>query len=254
MWEESENELRSSDAWDFDDLLLFVVRLLRDHRYWLQWVRSRWPWLLVDEFQDVNRAQAELVWLLAGQAGNVAIVGDEDQVVHRFRGADPQHIAGFAARHPSHATIVLGRTSAPAERSSRRPRGASRTTSEGCRRSLSPCAAPAGRSRCAGSTRTGTRLTGSPARYRRRSASGIPGPEVLILARTGYATEPVQLSLARTGVSHRVLGSFGLYERTKVKDPLTYLTLLLNPADAQAFRRAIQSPRRGGRAGHGESR
>ena len=76
-------------------------------------------------------------------------------------------------------------------------------------------------------------------------ASGVPGPEILILARTGYATQAVQLALARAGIPHRVLGSLGLYERAEVKDALAYLTLLVNPADAQAFRRAIQSPRRG---------
>src|SRR5205807_9367867 len=75
--------------------------------------------------------------------------------------------------------------------------------------------------------------------------AGVPGPEILILARTGYATQPVQLALAQAGIPHRVLGSLGLYERTEVKDALAYLTLLVNPSDAQAFRRAIQSPRRG---------
>ena len=76
-------------------------------------------------------------------------------------------------------------------------------------------------------------------------ASGVPGPEIIVLARTGYASQAAQLALARAGIPHRVLGSLGLYERTEVKDALAYLTLLVNPSDAQAFRRAIQSPRRG---------
>jgi DNA helicase II / ATP-dependent DNA helicase PcrA len=76
-------------------------------------------------------------------------------------------------------------------------------------------------------------------------AAGTPGPEILVLARTGYATQPVQTALARAGIPHRVLGSLGLYERAEVKDALAYLTLLVNPADGQAFRRAVQSPRRG---------
>ena len=72
-----------------------------------------------------------------------------------------------------------------------------------------------------------------------------PPGEILVLARTGYATEPVQPALARAGIPHRVLGSLGLYERTEVRDALAYLTLLANPADAQAFRRAVGSPQRG---------
>ena len=74
-------------------------------------------------------------------------------------------------------------------------------------------------------------------------AAGTPGPEILVLARTGHASGPVQLALARAGIPHRVLGSLGLYERAEVRDALAYLTLLVNPADAQAFARAVQSPR-----------
>jgi DNA helicase-2/ATP-dependent DNA helicase PcrA len=76
-------------------------------------------------------------------------------------------------------------------------------------------------------------------------AGGTPPGEVLAVARTGYATEPLQRALAHAGIPHRVLGSLGLYERTEVRDALAYLTLIENPVDAQAFRRAIGSPRRG---------
>ena len=76
-------------------------------------------------------------------------------------------------------------------------------------------------------------------------ATGTPPAEILALARTGYATEPLQHALAHHGIAHRVLGSLGLYERTEVRDALAYLTLLQNPRDAQALRRAIASPRRG---------
>src|SRR5207237_6987709 len=109
VWTESEQELRRSNAWDFDDLLTFGVRLLREQPHRLHWIRSRWRWLLVDEFQDVNRAQAELVILLGGPDGNVAVVADDDQVVHGWRGADPRHIVGFAKRYPGHGAIVLAR-------------------------------------------------------------------------------------------------------------------------------------------------
>ena len=76
-------------------------------------------------------------------------------------------------------------------------------------------------------------------------AGGTPPGEILALARTGYATEPLQRALAHAGIPHRVLGSLGLYERSEVRDALAYLTLIQNPLDAQAYRRAIGSPRRG---------
>ncbi|HEY2437637.1 MAG TPA: ATP-dependent helicase, partial [Solirubrobacteraceae bacterium] len=245
VWAESEQELRRSNAWDFDDLLEFGVHLLREHPYRLHWIRSRWRWLLVDEFQDVNRAQAELVFLLAGSDGDVTIVADEDQVVHSFRGADPRHIVEFAKHYPRHGAILLARNF--------RSRGeileaASRCVQHNQRRVQKQLIAVRG----GGGT---VEVRGFHEHWHEAHwvaghvaeaiAAGIPGPEILILARTGYATQAVQVSLARAGIPHRVLGSLGLYERSEVKDALAYLTLLVNPADAQAFRRAIQSPRRG---------
>jgi ATP-dependent DNA helicase UvrD/PcrA len=245
VWEESERELNRSNAWDFDDLLEFGVRLLREHPHRLQWIRSRWRWVVVDEFQDVNRAQTELVFLLAGEDGNVAICGDEDQVVHAFRGASPLHIVEFVKRYPAHQAIVLGRNF---RSRSEILETATRCVQHNQRRVQKQLVAVRG----AGGV---VEVRGFYADWHEAHwvagqvaeaiTGGIPGPEILILARTGYATQAVQLSLAGAGIPHRVLGSLGLYERSEVKDALAYLTLLVNPADAQAFRRAIQSPRRG---------
>ena len=109
LWRESEAELRRSNAMDFDDLLAFGVRLLADDPHRLRWLRQRWRWILVDEFQDTSHAQATLVDLLAGPDGNLCVVGDDDQLIHAWRHADPTHILGFGERHPGHAEIVLGR-------------------------------------------------------------------------------------------------------------------------------------------------
>ena len=77
IWRDCEAELRSSNAFDFDDLLWFAVRLLREHRLRARWIRRRFRFVLVDKYQDINDAQAELVWLLAGSDGNLTAVGDE---------------------------------------------------------------------------------------------------------------------------------------------------------------------------------
>jgi DNA helicase II / ATP-dependent DNA helicase PcrA len=244
VWQACEEELCRSNAWDFDDLLAYGVRLLRTHGQRLQWIRSRWRWLLVDEFQDVNRAQAELVLLLAGPDGNVAVVADDDQVVHRFRGADPGHIVGFAKRYPGHAAIVLARNF---RSRSQILEAACRCVAHNQRRVQKQLVAVRGGGgivEVRGFYEDWHEAHWVAGQVAEAIAAGVPGPEILILARTGYATQAMQLSLARAGIPHRVLGSLGLYERTEVKDALAYLTLLVNPADAQAFRRAIQSPRR----------
>jgi superfamily I DNA/RNA helicase len=98
VWRESEAELRSSNAFDFDDLLWFAVRLLREHRLRARWIRRRWRFVLVDEYLDINEAQAELVWLLAGSDGNLTVVGDDDQLVQGWRAVPcrPTRQAGSA--------------------------------------------------------------------------------------------------------------------------------------------------------------
>jgi ATP-dependent DNA helicase UvrD/PcrA len=200
VWEASERELSRSNAWDFDDLLEFGVRLLREHPHRLQWIRSRWRWVLVDEFQDVNRAQTELVFLLAGDDGNVAICGDEDQVVHGFRGTSPLHIVEFVKRYPAHQAIVLGRNF---RSRSEILEAASCCVQHNQRRVQKQLVAVRGRGgvvEVRGFYEDWHEAHWVAGRVAEAIAAGIPGPEILILARTSYATQAVQLSLARAGI------------------------------------------------------
>ena len=245
VWREAELELRRSNSWDFDDLLACAVRLLSEHPHRLAWVRQRWRWLLVDEFQDTSHAQATFVELLAGPGGNVCVVGDDDQLIHGWRHADARHILCFAQRHPGHAQIVLGRNF--------RSRAeildaAVRCVSNNERRTAKALIAmrgPGGRVHVAALADEHQEARWVAGQIADALADGVPGAEIITVARTGYASEPLQRALAHAGIPHRVLGSLGLYERSEVRDALSYLTLLANPADAQAFRRAVASPRRG---------
>ena len=233
------------NAVDFDDLLVFAVRLLAEHPHRLAWLRSRWRHVLVDEFQDINHAQAVLIDLLAGPGGNLVVVADDDQLIYGWRGADPSHVLGFGERYPGHARIVLGRNfRSRAEILT----AAVRCVEHNARREPKALIAMRGAGghvevRSFVDERLEARwialeIAGA-------IASGVPGTEILVLARTGYATSALQHALAQAGVPHRVLGSLGLYERAEVRDALAYLALLANPADAQAFRRASSAPRRG---------
>ena len=245
VWRECERELRRCNAWEFDDLLACAVRLLSEHPHRLTWLRQRWRWILADEFQDVSHAQAMLVDLLAGPDGNVCVCGDDDQLIHGWRHADPRHILCFGERHPSHAEIVLGRNFR--SRAEILEAGV-RCVSHNERRAgkaLIAMRGPGGRVRVRSFPNEFAEANWVTAQIADALAAGTPPAEILALARTGYATEPLQRALAHAGIPHRVLGSLGLYERTEVRDALAYLTLLQNPLDAQAFRRAIGSPRRG---------
>ena len=245
LWRESERELRRCNAMDFDDLLAFAVRLLAEHPHRLAWLRQRWRWILADEFQDTSHAQATLVDLLAGPDGNLCVCGDDDQVIHTWRHADPRHILGFHERHPSRSQIVLGRNF---RSRTEILEAAARCVSHNQRRApkaLIAMRGPGGQVRVRAFSNEFAEANWVTAQIADALARGTPPAEILALARTGYATEPLQRALAHAGITHRVLGSLGLYERTEVRDALAYLTLIENPVDAQAFRRAIGSPRRG---------
>jgi DNA helicase-2/ATP-dependent DNA helicase PcrA len=245
VWRESERELRRCNAFEFDDLLACAVRLLSEHPHRLAWLRQRWRWIVADEFQDTSNAQATLVDLLAGPDGNLCVCGDDDQVIHTWRHADPRHILDFHRRHPSRTEIVLGRNF---RSHSEILEAAVRCVSHNERRAgkaLIAMRGPGGTVRVRSFANEFAEANWVTGQIADALAGGTPPADILVLARTGFATEPLQRALAHAGIPHRVLGSLGLYERTEVRDALAYLTLIQNPVDAQAFRRAIGSPRRG---------
>jgi DNA helicase-2/ATP-dependent DNA helicase PcrA len=245
VWREADVELRRSNSFDFDDVLVFAVRLLAEHPHRLAFYRQRWRWLVVDEYQDTSEAQSTLIALLAGAGGNVCCVGDQDQHLYGFRGADPRNMLAFGERFPGHRRIVLGRNfrcrseildaavKCVSHNQQREPKALIAVRGPGGHAHVTAFGSDRHEAHWAASAIADT------------LATGVPASEVLVLARTGYALGPIQAALAQAGIPHRVLGSLGLYERSEVRDALAYLTLLANPADAQAFRRAVGSPKRG---------
>ena len=245
VWRETEAELRRSNAMDFDDLLVYAVRLLAEHRHYLELYRRRWPWLVVDEYQDTCQAQAALAALLTGPDGNLAVVADDDQSIYSFRSADAHGLTRLSERFPGHERIVLARNfrshaeilSAAARSIENNPGRVPKT--------LIAMRGPGGQADAIAFASEREEATWIAATVAQELAAGTAPTEILLLARTAYANGPVQTALAAAGIPHRVLGSLGLYERSEVRDALAYLTLIANPADAQAFRRAVAAPRRG---------
>src|SRR4051812_38913743 len=229
VWHAAEDELERCNAWAFDDLLTFAVRLLREHPARLAHLRGRWRWLVVDEMQDTNDAQATLVQLLAGNDGNVTVVGDDDQAIYRFRSAEPRNVLAFGERYPRHERVVLGRNfRSRAEILN----AAARCIAENRQRhpkALIADRGPGGRITTRGFATDRDEAGWAAALIADALATGTPPGEVLVLARTGFASAPIQVALAAAGIPHRVLGSLGLYERAEVRDALAHLALLVNP-------------------------
>ena len=245
VWRETEAELRRSNAVDFDDLLVCAVRLLAEHPHYLELYRQRWRWIVVDEYQDTCEAQAVLVSLLAGPDGNLCCVADDDQSIYSFRGADAHGLARLAERFPAHERIVLARNfRSRAEIVSPAAR-CIQNNPDRVPKTLIAMRGRGGHAAAVAFASERDEASWIASTIAQELAAGTPPAEILLLARAGYASAPAQTALAAAGIAHRVLGSLGLYERSEVRDALAYVTLIANPADAQAFRRAVAAPRRG---------
>jgi DNA helicase-2/ATP-dependent DNA helicase PcrA len=245
VWRELDAEMQRLDAMDFDDLLLFTVRLLAGHPHVLLGLRERWRWVLIDEVQDSCPAQLELAVLLAGPDGNLTAVGDPDQVIYGFRQADPHGMRRLSERFPGHRQVYLSRN--------RRSRAEILGAAVRCvqhnpgrdARAMLALRGSGGQVATVAFASERDEAVWIARAVAETLNAGTQPMEVLLLAHTSFATKALQAEFARAGIPHRVLGSLGLYERAEVRTALSYLTLLANPRDARAFSRAVSAPRRG---------
>jgi DNA helicase-2/ATP-dependent DNA helicase PcrA len=233
--------LRAASALDFDDLLLRAVSLLESHAEVCAAWRERFPYLLVDEYQDTNRAQYELVRLLAGPEGNLTVVGDEDQSIYSWRGADISNILDFERDFAGARVFRLEQN----YRSSQRILDAAG-------------ALVARNERRKGKTLVAVKGAGELVRLHEasdefeeaawvteRTAALRARGRVAVLFRMNAQSRLIEEGLLRLRIPYMVVGGVGFYERREVKDVLAYLRLVLNPRDGVAFRRVVNVPPRG---------
>src|SRR5881398_1622298 len=238
--------LRQANAMDFDDLLLHPLALFREHPERLAYWQQRFQHVLVDEFQDTNAAQYRLVKLLAAQHTNFCVVGDDDQAIYGWRGADVRHMLSFQHDFPAATLIKL-------EQNYRSTQvildAANGVIAENARR-LGKTLFTA--------TQGGepvTLLTAADERdeaewlaaelARRAAEADVPYEGMAILYRTNAQSRPLEEAFRFRGIPYRLVGAVSFYERREVKDVLAYLRLIANPADDQAFLRVVNVPRRG---------
>jgi DNA helicase-2/ATP-dependent DNA helicase PcrA len=239
--ERYEQALQAAGALDFDDLLLRTVALLDRDAAVRDAYRRRFPYVLVDEYQDTNRAQYELVRHLAGPQGNITVVGDEDQSIYSWRGADIQNILDFESDFPGARVLRLEENyrSSPAILDA-----ASALVAHNRRRKGKTLRAvkPAGDK---------VRLHQAADEYQEaawvveRIAGLREEGRAAVLFRMNAQSRLFEEGLMRHRIPYEVVGGVGFYERKEVKDLLSYLRLILNPRDPIALRRVINVPPRG---------
>ena len=240
-----EKRLRETGAVDFDDLLIMVVRLFSEIPDVLAYYRSLWGSVLVDEYQDTNRAQYRIIRLLTQEHRNVCVVGDSDQSIYKWRGADIRNILDFEDDFPGTKVVRL---------------------EQNYRSTRSILAVAAGVIAHNVQRKDKTLWTENPAGepprvYRAwdehdeasfvaqsilgQRGDGLTWDRIAVFYRTNAQSRVLEEALRRARIPYVIVGGVRFYERREIKDTLAYLRLVVNAADDVAFRRAIAAPSRG---------
>lgn len=240
-----ERELKESNAMDFDDLLLKAVELFEKCPDVLERWQTRFRYINVDEFQDTNRLQLKLVKLLSGKWGNVFVVGDEDQSIYSWRGAEIRNILDFPKEFPGAKTykleqnyrstknILEAANNVIKHNSARNEKTLWSSLGKG--REVEYYEAFNDRDEADHVTRSISALERAGESYR----------DMAVLVRANSLTRLFEESFTLHGIPYKVFGGFRYFERKEIKDTLGYVRLAINPSDNDAFLRVVNYPRRG---------
>jgi DNA helicase-2/ATP-dependent DNA helicase PcrA len=248
IYEEYRKELGKANALDFDDLLLEAVRLLKAVAEVRDYYNRRFHHILVDEYQDTNRPQYELMRLLAGTRHNVCAVGDEDQSIYSWRGADIRNILEFETDFPEAKIIrleenyrstqnILQAASAVVANNVKRKGKNLWTARQGGTR-LGFYEAPDGENEA-------LFAADYVNRYLREAADRGENPRAAVLYRINSQSRLFEEAMRRYQMKYHVVGGFSFYERAEIKDMISYLKVILNPDDSISLLRVINTPTRG---------
>lgn len=237
--------LRAANALDFNDLIMFVVQLLREFPDVREHYQDRFRYIMVDEYQDTNHAQYELVRLLAAKYNNICVVGDDDQGIYSWRGADIRNILNFEREYPDAQVIkleqnyrstqnILDAAHSIISRSPRRREKKLWTTEGG-----------------------GAPLVVLPAldeedearlvvnRVRQLQDEGLSLSDCVVMYRTNAQSRAIEDSLVTYGIPYQLVGGVAFYQRREIKDTLAYLRVIYNLGDNVSFARIVNVPPRG---------
>jgi DNA helicase-2/ATP-dependent DNA helicase PcrA len=238
--------LKQANAMDFDDLLLHPLVLFREHPERLAYWQDRFQHVLVDEFQDTNAAQYLLVKQLAQRHRNLCVVGDDDQAIYGWRGADVRHMLAFQNDFPGAKLVRLEQNYRSTQIILDAANGviAENKTRLGKTLFTEKKGGSAVLLLSAADERDEAEWLANE--FARRAAEGdIPYDGMAILYRTNAQSRPMEEAFRFRGIPYRLVGAISFYERREVKDVLAYMRLIANPADDEAFLRAVNTPRRG---------
>ncbi|MCK9479299.1 MAG: UvrD-helicase domain-containing protein [Firmicutes bacterium] len=236
------DKLKTYGALDFDDIIMLTVLLLEQNPDVLSFYQSKFKFVLVDEYQDTNHAQYRLVSLLAGKHRNLCVVGDDDQSIYKFRGADIENILGFEKQFPEAKTIKLEENYRSSQNILDAANNVIKNNSE--RKSK----------RLWTSKGEGEKITlfkgqteYDEARFivEKIELSAKSYNDFAVLYRMNSQSRVIEDALTRAAIPYRVLGGLRFYDRKEIKDAIAYLRLIFNKNDNVSLKRIINEPKRG---------
>src|ERR1700741_377607 len=244
VYEMYEARLHGNNALDFDDLLIKTVRLLRDVPEVREKYNNKFRYILVDEYQDTNSLQFELIRLITEKTKNIAVVGDEDQSIYKWRGADISNILNFEKHFPKTKTIRLEQNYRSTQTILDVAGAVVKNNLERKGKSLWTSNPRGGRVGYyqAFDAEAEARWVAQKILEHRRDEFDI---RAAVLYRTNSQSRVFEEAMRRAGLPYNIIGGFSFYERMEVRDIIAYLKLALNPNDSIALGRVINSPPRG---------
>lgn len=244
IYGEYQRRLKEANALDFDDLILYTVALLANHEDVRSYYQNKFRYIMIDEYQDTNRAQDQLARLLCGKGSNICVVGDDDQSIYRFRGADVANILNFERHFPDTRTIRLEQNYRSTQRildaanhvieNNEGRKGKSLWTDNGEGEKL-------GFYRAASEQEEAMFIA---SHILSEYSKGHTPRDFAILYRLNAQSNAVENAFKRSGIPYRIVGGMRFFDRAEVRDMLSYLWIIVNHSDELRLKRVINNPPR----------
>lgn len=245
VYETYEAKLRGNNAMDFDDLLVKTIELFQRYPDALARYQDQFRYILIDEYQDTNRAQYTVVKLLAARHGNICVVGDDAQSIYRFRGADIRNILDFERDYPNHRIFRLEQNYRSTKNILTAADDVIKNNRNQIRKTLWTENDIGEKLRVV--TLRDEREEGEELAklIQRESRRGRTLNDVAVLYRTNSQSLSIEDALRRANIPYGLVGGVAFYKRKEVKDALAYMRLVVNDRDDEAFLRGVNTPARG---------
>ena len=244
---EYQQELRKAETLDFDDLIMLTVRLFRENEQILAYYQRRFQYIHVDEYQDTNHAQYQLVELLAKRFNNICVVGDADQSIYGWRGADMSNILDFEKDYPNAKSIFL-------EQNYRSTKNILQAANTVIKNNVNRKEKKLWTDNDAGEKITvyfandeyaETEYVAEQIKKLMLADLSLTYNDFAVLYRTNAMSRVMEETFIKRDIPFQIIGGTGYYARKEILDLMAYLTLIVNPADDLSFRRVVNEPKRG---------